>query len=313
MTVSDDDQREHGLDQRDQGLAAWRDARRLLGASGRGGWPGAQSVVEAAAAAIVWSAEPLSACHEMLTEELDLSWCIPEVQVGDLIVTVVRTEPPLVIGADRVSGVEDDTVTLDTAVRPRGPVPWDELALTAQVFDAYSGSVLSGDEAQRLLAALRTALREPSKVLVPTVPCAPGIPSPQDLAVAVSAVLAGRADGAGRCGGCQQALNPASLEVHYFVPRGETLADAMPLVERAEHVTLLCSGCHRLCHEPTLAELRQSLGARCPLCGSLRSVVLGTQDDLRQRATSEDSTAHRCCADCGALYATVVLSSDDEG
>jgi len=286
-------------------LAGWREARRRLGSPRAG-------VVELieAAVAVTWSERPLSACHEILTEELDLSWRVPDVQVGDLVVTVVRTEPPLVAAVDRVVAIEPEHLVLDAAARPDGPLVWDELARAADLLGACEDTLLSPEAAQRLLAALSTALHDPDAVLVPALPCRPGAPSAQDLAVAVTAVLMGRASGAGRCDACDRVLNPATIEVHHFDPPGEPTGSEVPLVERASRVGLLCQDCHRMCHEPSLEQMRRWMEPPCPCCGSRLTVALRV-DEVPPVAASGPRDG-RFCPDCGTLYGTVVRFPGDD-
>lgn len=205
------------------------------------------------------------AAVDALNGDLDeVAWGLPAgVRAGDVIVTTVNSEPPLVSCVEQVSRVENGTVfveprwTVDQAV----PVNQVEMGIGARL--PHATMVLADTTGDAVLDQVANLLEHPQPVFVVAGDCTPDGRRKAGSAVRSLRILQ---DAKAACAAC--GADEGSFELHYFRPRHFDLQ--LEIQDQLDDAAQLCKDCHRLCHAPSLNQLRafvRPTPLTCPECG----------------------------------------------
>lgn len=203
---------------------------------------------------------------ESLNGDLDeVTWGLPTgVRPGDVIVTAVNSEPALVVCVEQVSRVESGTVfveprwTVDQAV----PVHQVEAGTGAKLPRATM--VLVDETGDALLDQVVHLFEHPQPVFVVAGDCTPDGHRKAGSAVHALQILQDATMACAACG-----ADDGTLELHYFRPRHFDLQ--LEIQDQLDDAAQLCQDCHRLCHSPSLKQLRdfaRPTPLTCPECGA---------------------------------------------
>lgn len=236
---------------------------------------------------------------------------------GDVVVTVLGCEPPVVAAVEEVGRAR-------CARRPvllAQPVTWRGLWFRAGAAEPRpSVARLSRDLSARLIQALRVELAEPEPTFLRAGDCTYYRTSPTAIDV-LSALQSHQRGGArqARCDSCDAAT---SLRAHFERPIHENVS--LEIQDHIDDVVQLCDDCHRLMHPHSVAAQRRSLHRQralaapaCPTCGAgrARRIVWGLPADP-DLVDDPDTILAGCvvdgavpaqwrCRACGDDFATV--------
>lgn len=205
------------------------------------------------------------AAVESLNGELtEVSWGLPTgVRRGDVIVTAVHSEPSLVACVEQVSRVESGTVfveprwTIDQAV----PVHQIEAGIGAKL--PHATMVLADATGDAVLRHVIELLENPQPTFVVAGDCTPDGRRKAGSAVHSLRILQDTTLACAACG-----ADDGTFQLHYFRPRHFDLQ--LEIQDHLDDVAQLCLDCHRLCHSPSLKQLRDFVRPTpltCPECG----------------------------------------------
>lgn len=183
----------------------------------------------------------------IVIDDQDYLWNVPtDVDTGDVIVTVLDCEPPLVACIERIDSLVAGSPSVSRFVPPV-PTPWippNESRRTSREPDGP----LANLPGVALLEAIRRSLTDPAQVLVDVGGCADA-----SSAFHVASVLAVGHWRAQRCAICEEPLHPSDAIAHLPEVRNRVeLRDATEAI-------LLCPPCDELLHQPTVSALRSRM------------------------------------------------------
>ncbi|NUU18474.1 hypothetical protein HP550_14550 [Cellulomonas humilata] len=233
-----------------------------------------------------WEDDWLDGAAALVLGDGERTWELPAGMTdGDVLLTVLGTDPALVVSAELVSdeGRAFERIMLTDAI------PWDGLAVTVDGEPVADTTTL--DTCGRAIDALVAMVNAPHAVLIDGSQCFEA-----HSAAHVLKLLQDR-DESTVCGSCDEPLHPADSSLHH-----EPLPSRVELQDLVDEASLLCVPCHRLLHFPTLDGLRRRTRPSCPRCGlreMVRPIVWGLPsiDD----ASREDVMFAGCVVPAGVL------------
>lgn len=207
-----------------------------------------------------WSRAAMALATDLRKE---FPWDLPEdLNPGDLLVTVLGCDPPLVSCIEKIDSVGDEIM-----VSPRftvtSPTPFADITDAIGIKSPHTTGPLA-HEPRKLLKALREAIDATGPLLVATPDCSDPSTAQASSAVVVKHLLQGPGQRFIECAAC--GAQPDELEGHYFdlLEQGA----AFEIQDLAHAVTLLCHDCHALAHPASLQALRNARRPACPECGA---------------------------------------------
>lgn len=193
----------------------------------------------------------------LVTDE-GFAWTLPEgLATGDVLITVLGSDPSLVVSVERVDAVTGYDVAVSKHVLAL-PVPWQSVVDGLPTRPERASERLD-DGVQALATISQLSATGPDV----TVPLTCQVDSPSALTVAAVLYFGPDLD----CAACSERVHPADAIAHY-----EGARSAGTLQEALDETSMLCPPCHRLLHRPSIGELRRRLRPACPNCG-LRDYV----------------------------------------
>lgn len=254
----------------------------------------------------------------------DATWDLPStVTGGDVFLTVLACEPPVVVAVERIIQGGDGWQIKDRSLIAQ-PITWGSLWRGESEQEALRGFTgrLSARAARRAIRALQSQAEDPDATFLKAGDCtfSGQRSSPIEVLARLqsvqSATDAGQSPPPMACGSCGSA---DWLEVHFDRPLHETVQ--LEIQDHLDDVTHLCSDCHRLAHPHSVASQQRTLHKAatppCPACGdkTARPVVWGLplRDDVEDNpgvffggcVIDDPIPAQWHCDHCGEQYATV--------
>lgn len=204
------------------------------------------------------------AVESLVSDPSEVDWGLPaSVRAGDVIVTAVNSEPPLVTCMEQVSGVDKDSVFLESRWTIDQPVPVHHLERRVAAKLPHATMVLADETGDALLDQLVDMLEHPEPTFVVAGDCVPDGRRNRGSAVHSLRILQDEALVCAACG-----ADDGNLELHYFRPRHFDLQ--LEIQDQLDDAAQLCIECHLMCHSPSLKRLRgfvRPAPLKCPECG----------------------------------------------
>jgi len=257
----------------------------------------------------------------------DASWDLPAtIRDGDVILTVLGCEPPVLAALDHIGGSGDEW-QVDDRVLIAQPITWWSLwpdQTDREELRGFTGR-LNAATARRTLRALHAQAQHPKPAFITAGDCTHvGVGSSAIEVLARLQAVEGATDGLRgpavlACGTCGS-TDP--LEVHFDRPLHEVVQ--LEIQDHLDDVAHLCSACHRLVHPHSVASQRMHLSQvatpPCPACGhkTARPIVWGmpSSDDFANHpdvifggcVIDDPIPAQWQCDHCGEQYVTVTMT-----
>lgn len=211
-----------------------------------------------------WMADWEAAAESLIGDLMSISWGLPaSIQPGDVIVTAVASEPPLVVCVELVEHVENGTVFVEPRWTIDQPVPVVRVERKLGALLPMTTTVLADESGEILLDLVADLLEHPDPTFMVAGDCVPDGRRKAGSAVHALRILQDQALECAACG-----AQDDHLQLHYFRPRHVDLQ--LEIQDHLDDTSQLCSACHRLCHSPTLKQLRGIVlptPLECPECG----------------------------------------------
>ena len=209
-------------------------------------------------------------------------WAVPAgLGDGDLVVTVMGSDAPIVSAVEQVREEHDGTWSVTDQLLVAQPVLWYTLWRYAYDLRAPGprSARLSLRKGRRLLEALTEEIANPTPQFVVAGDCASGAEALSPVTTLARLQAHERTRSEGVCEACETPMAWSGLEGHFDRPACRAL-----LLEVQDHVddaALVCGPCHALLHPHPVAALRRALRPACPSCGArdARSIRWGLRAD----------------------------------
>lgn len=212
-----------------------------------------------------WMEDWEAAVKSLVGDLSEVAWDLPAgVRAGDVIVTAVNSEPPLVNCMEQVSRVDGGTVFVEPRWTIDQPAPVHHLERRVGAKLPHATTVLKDETGDALLDQLVDMLERPEPTFVVAGDCVPDGRRKAGSAVHSLRILQDEALECAACG-----ADDGNLELHYFRPRHFDLQ--LEVQDQLDDAAQLCSDCHRMCHSPSLKRLRdfvRPMPLKCPECGA---------------------------------------------
>ena len=207
------------------------------------------------------------ASHLIDDGELTLPW---QARSGDVVVTVLACEPPLVAAVERIERTGDDPL-VDRVVIAQ-PVPWSSVRLSAgDAEPARRSARMSREAGGRLVDALRRELEHPGPVFVSAGDCTADHTYPS-IVDALSLLQVDHPDRSGLNSWCASCGTFERLEFHFERPVHDNVE--LEIQDHLDDVVDLCDVCHELAHPHSVDAQRRALRPACPECWARDSRVV---------------------------------------
>lgn len=223
-----------------------------------------------------WAGDPLAAAIALVADPDSYDWILPTgVRAGDLILTILGTEVPLVVAVEVVESALAEAVTVERLATFSNPVSVEHIEEKLDFSLPRSSELLLATVADKILVAIAELVDSPLPIFVEAGVCLPvSCGSTHEMIAVVSLLQEGAVEKIS-CDGCGQA-EPIRLEPHLFRMKLEDTW--LELQDHVDDTALLCVDCHTMVHRPQLEELRRfSSAPACPECGERnpKSIIWG--------------------------------------
>lgn len=204
-------------------------------------------------------------------------------QRGDVVVTVVGSEPGIVAAVELMGASQGEDWVSDEVFGPDKPVVWDDLFNGAAAY-ARSSGWLPQEHARLVLDGIAHQYKHGATGTLDAGNCETGELSPN---LHVLRLLGHKqVSGADlrreeRCASCERFVDVMQLHPHDDgAHTGQT--GERPLAELIEQTFLVCAPCHALLHPHPVLSQRAQMRPACPSCGqrgATKRIVWGQSAD----------------------------------
>lgn len=200
-------------------------------------------------------------------------------QRGDVVVTVVGSDPGVVVDVELMGSTQGEDWIADDAFGPDKPVLWDDLFNGASAYSRSSGW-LPQEHARLVLDGIAHQFRNGAVGTLEPGDCETGQLSPNlhVLRILGHRTLTGREmNREERCYSCEQFVDVTALRPHDDGARAAAESGtSRDLARMIADTYLVCDPCHELLHPHAISAQRARMRPACPSChvrGTAKRIV----------------------------------------
>lgn len=270
-----------------------------------------KNVPEGSTAYWCWEEDVRAFATELAADQIsDRPWSLGDgVEKGTLAITVLATNPPLLVCVETVEDVTKDLISVERLAAFSNPISVKDIELRTGITLPRQSQLLSAEQTQAVFEAVDQLVENPAPIFVKPGVCAPREHSELGDALFTIATLQSDGHRFGSCQVCGRTDNrdleidedleidvdrELELEVHV-----DSFVDGRMLLEIQDCVddtTLVCADCHAMLHKPRVEEVRAFAKPVCPACEhrNPRRIVWG-EPILRFNEPEDDELVFAGC------------------